>query len=205
MERVCEEFGRAAEMARAANFDMLQLNFAHGYLLASFVSPLTNQRSDEYGGDIEQRMRFPLEVFEAVRSAWPQDKPISVALSLSDGARGGLSMEDAVYVVKLLQERGCDMIEVLAGQTTIESELPYGRGFLTALSDQVRNKAGIPTMVGGYLTTSNEINTVIAAGRADLCILSSPHLIEQDNHADAPLDLHLAGNPADAQITPSSI
>lgn len=202
MEQVRAEFVRATDMARTANFDMLQLNFAHGYLLASFISPLTNRRSDEYGGGIKQRMRFPLEIFTAVRTAWPQDKPISVALSVSDGARGGLSMEDAVCAAKLLQEQGCDMIEVLAGQTTIESELTYSRGFLTALSDQVRNKAGILTMVGGYLTTSNEINTAIAAGRADLCILSSPHLTEQDNHTGEPPDLHLAEQPADAQITP---
>ncbi len=205
MERVRAEFVQATEMARAANFDMLQLNFAHGYLLASFISPLTNRRSDEYGGDIEQRMRFPLEVFAAVRAAWPQDKPISVALSLSDGARGGLSIEDAVQAVKLLQQHGCDMIEVLAGQTTVESELAYSRGFLTTLSDQVRNKAGIPTMVGGYLTTSNEINTVIAAGRADLCILSSPYLTEQDNHASDLPDLHLVDTSADAQIISSTI
>jgi len=205
MERVKEEFMRATEMARAANFDMLQINFAHGYLLASFISPLTNRRSDEYGGNIERRMRFPLEIFAAVRAVWPQDKPICVALSLSDGVRNGLSMEDAVHAVKLLQDQGCDMIEVLAGQTTIESELTYNRGFLTALSDQIRNKAGMPTMVGGYLTTSNEINTVIAAGRADLCILSSPLLKEQENHAGELPDLHLADPQADVQIAPSSI
>ncbi|HLG65613.1 MAG TPA: FAD-dependent monooxygenase [Ktedonosporobacter sp.] len=205
MEQVCEEFVRATEMARAANFDMLQLNFAHGYLLASFISPLTNRRSDEYGGNMEQRMRFPLTIFDAVRSTWPQDKPICVALSLSDGARDGLSMDDAVLAVKLLQDRGCDMIEVLAGQTTIESELTYSRGFLTALSDQIRNKASMPTLVGGYLTTSNEINTVIAAGRAELCILSSPLLKEQENHAGELPDLHLADPRTDVQIAPSSM
>jgi anthraniloyl-CoA monooxygenase len=171
MDQVRDEFVRAARTAGEAGFDLLHLHFAHGYLLASFLSPLTNLRDDEYGGDLEQRMRFPLEVFDAVRAAWPQDKPVSVALSVTDCVRGGFSIEDAVTVARVLKVHGCDMLEVLAGQTTIDGEPAYGRGFLTAFSDRLRNEAGVPTLVGGYLTTSDEINTVLAAGRADLCIM----------------------------------
>jgi anthraniloyl-CoA monooxygenase len=180
MDRVREDFVRAAKMAHEAGFDLLQLHFAHGYLLASFISPLTNVRSDEYGGNLEQRMRFPLEVFDAVRAAWPQDKPISVALSATDYARGGLEVDDAVIAARRLKAHGCDIIAVLAGQTTVDSEPAYGRGFLTTLSDRIRNEAAIPTMVGGYLTTSDEVNTILAAGRADLCIIDPPQLLDQD-------------------------
>ena len=174
MERVLEDFVRAARMADEAGFDLLQLHFAHGYLLAGFLSPLTNLRTDEYGGNPEKRGRFPLEVFDAVREVWPQEKPISVALSASDWARGGVELDEVIAFVRVLKDHGCDLIEVLAGQTTPTSEPPYGRGFLTALSDRVRNGAGIPTMVGGYLTTGSEANTILAAGRADLCIMSTP-------------------------------
>lgn len=180
MDRVREDFVRAAKIAHAAGFDLLQLHFAHGYLLASFISPLTNVRSDKYGGDLEQRMRFPLEVFDAVRAAWPQDKPISVALSATDYARDGLEVDDAVIAARRLKAHGCDIIAVLAGQTTVDGEPAYGRGFLTPLSDRIRNEAAIPTMVGGYLTTSDEVNTILAAGRADLCIIDPPQLLDQD-------------------------
>src|SRR6266487_1059415 len=158
-------------IAHEAHFDLLQLHFAQGYLLASFLSPLTNQRNDEYGGNLEQRMRFPLEVFDAVRAIWPEHKPISVALSVTDCIKDSFSIEDAIVVARTLKEHGCAIIAVLAGQTTPDSEPAYGRGFLTPLSDRVRNEAGIPTLVGGYLTTSNEMNTILAAGRADLCIM----------------------------------
>ena len=179
MEQVLNDFVRAARWADDADFDLLQLNFAHGYLLASFISPLTNLRRDEYGGNLQQRMRFPLEVFDAIRAVWPGHKPISVAISATDCARGGFTIENAVIVARLLKEHGCDILEVRAGQATIESEPAYGRGFLTPLSEQVRNEASIPTMVGGYLTTSNEVNTILAAGRADLCITDPPHLDNQ--------------------------
>lgn len=173
MEIVCQEFVRAARSALAASFDLLQLNMAHGYLLASFLSPLSNQRSDEYGGTLEQQMRFPLKVFDGVRAIWPADKPLSVALNASDCLAGGMTIEDVVPVARILKEHGCDIIAVQAGQTTGEGEPAYGRGFLTAHSDRIRNEAGIPTIVGGYLTTSDEVNTIIAAGRADLCIIES--------------------------------
>jgi anthraniloyl-CoA monooxygenase len=171
MDRVRDDFVRATQMAREAGFDLLHLHMAQGYLLASFLSPLSNKRDDEYGGSLENRLHFPLEVFDAVRVAWPEDKPLSVALSVSDCVKGGFEIEHAVTFAKMLKAHGCDMIEARAGQTIPNGEPAYGRGFLTALSDQVRNEAGIPTMVGGYLTTANEVNTIVAAGRADLCIM----------------------------------
>ncbi|HEU0001480.1 MAG TPA: FAD-dependent monooxygenase [Ktedonobacteraceae bacterium] len=173
MERVRDEFVQATRYASDAGFDMLQLHMAYGYLLASFLSPLSNRRDDEYGGELERRMRYPLEVFDAVRACWPANKPLSVALNASDCVRGGMTIEDAIVFAGALKERGCDIIAVLAGQTTSDGEPTYGRGFLTAYSDRVRNEAGIPTIVGGYLTTSDEVNTIIAAGRADLCIIES--------------------------------
>jgi anthraniloyl-CoA monooxygenase len=176
MYRVLEDFVRATQQAFEAGFDVLQLNFAHGYLLASFLSPLANLRHDAYGGVLEHRMRFPLEIFDAVRAAWPQDKPVSVTISASDCAKGGFEVDDAVVVATMFKEHGCDIIAVVAGQTTIDSEPAYGRGFLTPFSDRIRNETGILTMVGGYLTTSDEVNTIIAAGRADLCIMDPPQL-----------------------------
>jgi len=174
MARVRDDFVRAAQMAHEAGFDLLHLHFAQGYLLASFLSPLSNQRDDEYGGSLENRLRFPLEVVDAVRAAWPEEKPLSVALSVTDGVKGGFAVKGAVEVARMLKAHGCDMIEALAGQTVPDAEMAYGRGFLTPVSDRVRNEAGIPTLVGGYLTTTNEVNTILAAGRADLCIMEPP-------------------------------
>jgi anthraniloyl-CoA monooxygenase len=176
MDSVRDDFVLATQRAHEAGFDVLQLNFAQGYLLASFISPLTNHRKDEFGGELEHRMRFPLKIFDAVRAAWPRDKPISVTISASDCVKDGFEVDDAVTVARMLKEHGCDIIAVVVGQTTIDSEPVYGRGFLTPFSDRIRNEAGILTMVGGYLTTSDEVNTIIAAGRADLCIMDPPHL-----------------------------
>lgn len=171
MEHICGDFVRAAQMAHEAGFDWLQLHFGHGYLLASFLSPLTNRREDEYGGSLENRLRFPLELFAAVRAVWPEDKPLSVALNVSDGVAGGFELAEAVQVAQALKAHGCDLIEVLAGQTTPEAHLAYGPGFLTPFSDWLHSKAGIATMVGGNLTTTAEVNTILAAGRADLCLM----------------------------------
>lgn len=176
MDRVREEFAAAAAAAAEAGFDLLMLHMAHGYLLGSFISPLSNQREDEYGGSLEGRMRFPLEVFRAVREAWPEDRPLGVALQVSDWARGGLTLDDAVTAAAMLKAEGCDLIQVLAGQTQADSRPAYGRGFLTPYSERLRHDAGIPTLVGGYLTTTSEINTVVAAGRADLCLLEWAHI-----------------------------
>jgi anthraniloyl-CoA monooxygenase len=173
MDTVRDAFARAALWAHLAEADMLQLDMAQGYLLASFLSPLSNQRADEYGGTLENRLRFPLEVFDAVRAIWPEDQPLSVSLTASDFAPGGITIEEAVLIARALKARGCDLIEVRAGWTVPDAEIPYRRGFLTQLSAHLRNEAGIPTMVGGYLTTTDEVNTILAGGRADLCILES--------------------------------
>jgi anthraniloyl-CoA monooxygenase len=171
MDFVRDAFVASAQMAGDAGFDLLQLHFAQGYLLAAFLSPLTNRREDKYGGSLENRARFPLEVYDSVRDAWPAGKPISVALTANDYERGGTTVEDAIQLACLFKDRGCDLIAVHGGQTTANAEPPYGKGFLTPLSDRIRNEAHILTMVGGYLTNSNEVNTILAAGRADLCII----------------------------------
>jgi anthraniloyl-CoA monooxygenase len=169
---VREEFVSAARRADAAGFDLLLLHMAHGYLLASFLSPLTNQRTDEYGGALENRLRFPLAVFDAVRTIWPREKPLGVVINADDCTPGGYTIEDAVAVARALKRSGCNLIQPLAGQTVPDGAPSYGPGFLTRYSDRIRNEAGIPTLVGGYLTTMNEVNTILAAGRADLCIMS---------------------------------
>ena len=171
MDRVRDAFVHAARMAEEAGFDMLHLDFAHGYLLASFISPLTNRRRDGYGGSLENRMRFPLEVFDAVRAEWPQEKPISVCIFATDWAPGGFDTQDAVAVAGMLKERGCDALEVVGGHTTIFANPSYRRYFLTPFSDEVRNSVGIPTLTRGNITSADEVNTILAAGRADLCVL----------------------------------
>lgn len=177
MERVCDEFIRAAEMSNEAGFDMLDLFFAHGYLLAGFISPLTNHRSDDYGGSLEARMRFPLEVVDAVRAAWPEERPLCVSLSASDLSRRGLQPEEGMAVARMLKEHGCDLIEVLAGQTIIHDSPSYARYFLADLSDLVRNLGGVKTMTRGRITKPDEANTILAGGRADLAIMDPPDLV----------------------------
>lgn len=174
MERIRDEFTRATRLAAEAGFDLLQLHAAQGYLLASFLSPLTNTRDDEYGGSLANRMRFPLEVVDAARAVWPEDRPLAVALTVTDGVAGGLTVADGVAIARALKERGCDLITVMAGQTTPAAIAPFRRGFLTPLADRIRNEAQVNTLVGGYLLTSNEANTIVAAGRADLCLLEYP-------------------------------
>jgi anthraniloyl-CoA monooxygenase len=176
MECVRDEFVMAAGLAQQAGFDILLLNMAHGYLLSSFLSPLTNRREDEYGGALEQRMRFPLEVFEAVRAAWPAERPLVVALNADDCAPGGLELADAATVARILKERGCDLIVVYAGQTTISSQPRYDAGVLAQYSDVLRNETRIPTVATGYMTTSDQVNTLLAGGRADLCLFHPPGL-----------------------------
>jgi anthraniloyl-CoA monooxygenase len=171
MAQVRQDFVHAAGQAREAGMDLLELHFAQGYLLASFLSPLTNRREDDYGGSLEHRMRYPLEVLDAVRAVWPEERPLSAALSVTDWAPGGVEVEDAVRMATVLREHGCDLITVLAGQTVLEQQPQYGPGFLTSYSDQVRNEARIATLVVGHLTTTDQINTIIAAGRADLCLM----------------------------------
>ena len=178
MDRVTADFVAAAERGNRAGFDMLELHCAHGYLLASFISPLTNRRTDEYGGSLANRLRFPLEVFRALRKAWPDEKPMSVRISATDWEEGGLSGDDSVEVARAFAEAGCDLIDVSTGQTTPDAEPVYGRMFQTPFSDQIRNDAGIATMCVGAITTADQVNTIIAAGRADLVALARPHLVD---------------------------
>ncbi len=170
LKQVKNQFVQAAEMANTAGFDLLQLHFGHGYLLGSFISPLTNQRKDKYGGDLENRMRFPLELLAAVRKAWPEEKPISIAINATDWARGGLTLEDAVLIINMLHQADGDLFQILAGQTILDDNPSFGAGFLTSYSDFLRHETKTPTLVGGYLTNSGQINSILAAGRADLCI-----------------------------------
>ncbi|HEX8727894.1 MAG TPA: FAD-dependent monooxygenase, partial [Ktedonobacterales bacterium] len=172
MRAISEQFVAGARRAVACGFDLLTLHMAHGYLLASFLSPLTNQRTDDYGGALERRMRYPLEVFEAVRRVWPAEKPLAVALNCHDGVAGGFTLDDAVVVAQALKARGCQAIQPLAGQTTPHATLPYGKGFLTPLCERIRAEVGMTTLADGYLTTTNEANTILAGGRADLVVLT---------------------------------
>ncbi|NNM33621.1 MAG: bifunctional salicylyl-CoA 5-hydroxylase/oxidoreductase, partial [Gemmatimonadetes bacterium] len=172
------DFVRAAEYAREAGFDLLEIHMAHGYLLASFISPLTNRRDDEYGGTLENRMRFPLEVFSAVRAAWPGERPMSVRISAVDWKPGGMEPADAVEVARMLKGRGCDIVDVSAGQTVPDQKPVYGRLFQTPFADRIRHEVGVSTMAVGNISSWMDVNTIIAAGRADLCLLARAHLFD---------------------------
>jgi anthraniloyl-CoA monooxygenase len=178
MDQVVADYVQAVKRAERAGFDMVELHAAHGYLIASFISPLTNTRKDEYGGSLANRMRFPLEVFRAMRAAWPDEKPMSVRISATDWQDGGLTGDDAVEVARLFAEAGCDLIDVSTGQTTADSQPVFGRMFQTPFSDQIRNEAGLATMCVGAITSADQVNTIIAAGRADLVALARPHLVD---------------------------
>ncbi|HXF57617.1 MAG TPA: hypothetical protein VNO34_08630, partial [Actinomycetota bacterium] len=172
MAAVRDAFARAAALAAEARFDLLELDLSQGYLLASFLSPLTNRRPDAYGGTLEGRLRYPLEVLRAAREAWPEDRPLAVRLTATDWAPGGLGPDDAVAIARALAEAGCDLVEPVAGQTVWADHPDFRRLYLVPLSDRVRNEAGVPTLVGGRITTADEANTVLAAGRADLCLFT---------------------------------
>ena len=178
MDDVRAAFARAAGMATQAGFDLLELHFAHGYLLASFISPLTNTRTDEYGGSLVNRLRFPLEIFDAVRGVWPTGKPISVRLSATDWKKGGLDPAEAVQTARELKARGCDIIDVSAGNTVPDQEPEYGRLYQTPFSDRIRLEAEIPTMTVGAVASYSDVNSILAAGRADLCMLARAHLYD---------------------------
>jgi anthraniloyl-CoA monooxygenase len=176
MDRVRDDFVRAARHADAAGFDMIELHMAHGYLLASFLSPVTNRRRDAYGGTLSNRMRFPLEVFAAVRAAWPQAKPMSVRISGTDWVPGGFEGADAVALARALKALGCDIVDVSTGQTDPESKPEYGRLYQTPYADRVRHEARIPTMTVGGISSYADVNSILVAGRADLCVLARAHL-----------------------------
>lgn len=176
MRRIRDDFVRATRAASDAGFDWLELHCAHGYLLSSFISPLTNRRADEYGGTLENRCRYPLEVFAAMRAVWPQDKPISVRISAHDWVEGGITPDDAVAIARLFKAAGADLIDCSSGQVSKAEKPVYGRMFQTPFSDRVRNEAGIATIAVGSIYEADHANSIIAAGRADLCAVARPHL-----------------------------
>ncbi len=179
MDSITAQFVAAAEMAERAGFDMIELHAAHGYLLSSFISPTSNNRTDEYGGSLDNRMRFPLEVFTAMRAAWPGHKPMSVRISAHDWVgEAGITADDAVEVARRFAAAGADIIDVSAGQTSVEAQPVYGRMFQTPFSDRIRNEAGIPTMAVGNIYEADHANSILMAGRADLVCIGRPHLAD---------------------------
>jgi anthraniloyl-CoA monooxygenase len=178
MARVRDEFVRAARWAINAGFDWLELHNAHGYLLSAFLSPLTNVRADDYGGSLQNRCRFPLEVFRAVREVWPAERPMSVRLSAHDWAPGGNTPDDAVAIARMFRDVGADLIDVSSGQTTRNARPVYGRMYQTPFADRIRNEAGIATMAVGAIYEPDHVNSILMAGRADLCAIARPHLAD---------------------------
>ncbi len=194
MDAIMAEFVASAEMADRAGFDMIELHAAHGYLISSFISPLSNIRTDEYGGSLENRMRYPLEVFQAMRAVWPAAKPMSVRISANDWCGDdGITPDDAVMIAKMFAGAGADIIDVSAGQTSTDAEPVYGRMFQTPFSDRIRNEAGIKTMAVGNIYEADHVNSILMAGRADLVCLARPHL------ADPYWTLHAATQLGDRQ------
>jgi anthraniloyl-CoA monooxygenase len=168
---------RSAQEADKAGFDWLELHAAHGYLLSSFISPVTNLRTDEYGGSLENRLRFPLEVFRAVRAVWPAGKPMSVRISAHDWIEGGITPDDSVEIARAFKEAGADLIDCSSGQVSKKEKPVFGRMFQTPFSDQIRNEVGIATIAVGAIFEADNVNTIIAAGRADLCAVARMHLV----------------------------
>jgi anthraniloyl-CoA monooxygenase len=176
MQRVLADFVAAARRGEQSGFDMLELHMAHGYLLASFLSPLTNQRTDDYGGSVQNRLRFPLQVLAAVRAAWPAHKPLSVRISACDWASDGLSEADLLVIAKALSQGGADILDISSGQTVPTQKPVYGRMWQTPFSDLVRNTLQVPTIAVGNIYEADHVNSIVASGRADLCALARPHL-----------------------------
>jgi anthraniloyl-CoA monooxygenase len=186
MERVRDEFVRSTRMAIDAGFDMLELHCAHGYLMSSFLTPVSNKRTDEFGGSLENRLRFPLEVFSAMRAVWPQEKPMSVRVSATDWVEDGLTTDESVAIAQAFVDAGADIIHVSTGQTTPDAKPVFGRLWQTPFSDRIRNEARVPTIAVGNITDADQVNSIIAAGRADLVAIGRPHL------ADPQWTLHAA-------------
>lgn len=178
MDTICGQFVNATRMAMRSGFDLLELHCAHGYLLASFISPLTNLRRDDYGGSLQNRLRFPLEVFDAIRAEWPAGKPMTVRLSATDWYEGGLSAEESVAVAREFARHGVDAVDVSTGQTVPEEQPAFGRSYQTPFADRIRNQAGLATIAVGAISSYDDVNTIILAGRADLCALGRAHLYD---------------------------
>jgi anthraniloyl-CoA monooxygenase len=197
MAATLANYVRATELAERAGFDWLELHCAHGYLLASFISPLTNHREDDYGGSLENRLRYPLRVFDAVRAVWPEHKPLSVRISAVDWKPGGVDSAEAVQIARMFRAHGCDIMDVSAGQTVADQRPVYGRQFQTPFSDRIRHEAGIATMAVGNISSFTDVNTILAAGRADLVLMARAHLWDPywTRHAAYELGHRLAWPP----------
>jgi anthraniloyl-CoA monooxygenase len=178
MDKIRADFVQAARRADRAGFDLLELHCAHGYLFASFLSPLTNLRRDSYGGSVENRARYPLEVFKAMRDVWPPEKPMSVRISASDWAPGGITEDDVLAIVRMFEQAGCDLISTSSGQTVPDQKPIYGRMYQVQFAEAIRNVTQIKTMAVGAITEPAQVNTIIACRRADLVALARPHLID---------------------------
>jgi anthraniloyl-CoA monooxygenase len=195
MDEVLSQFVSAAQRAERAGFDMIEMHAGHGYLLSAFITPALNKRRDEYGGSLENRLRFPIEVAAAMREAWPAGKPMSVRISASDWLdEDGITPEDAVLIARAFKSIGVDIIDVSAGQTSPDAKPVYGRMFQTPFSDLVRNEAGIATMAVGNIFEVDHVNSIIAAGRADLCCLARPHLMDPNWTLRAAAQIHYEGD-----------
>ncbi|RLV09877.1 oxidoreductase [Streptomyces griseocarneus] len=178
MAVVRRQFVRSAEAGVRAGFDLLELHCAHGYLLSSFLSPLTNHRTDAYGGTLAARLRYPLEVFDAVRAAWPADRPMTVRISATDWADGGTTADDAVVIARAFAEHGADAVDVSTGQVVPDEQPAYGRSYQTPFADRIRHEAGVPVIAVGAISSWDDLNSLILAGRTDLCALARPHLYD---------------------------
>jgi anthraniloyl-CoA monooxygenase len=176
MDRVRDDFVAATQRAAEAGFDWLELHCAHGYLLSAFISPLTNHRDDDHGGPLANRLRYPLEVFAAMRQAWPEHLPMSVRISAHDWAPGGIQPADAVAIARAFKDAGADMIDCSSGQVSARQKPTYGRMYQSPFADRIRQEAGIATMAVGAISEADHVNSIIAAGRADLCAVGRPHL-----------------------------
>ena len=194
MDMVRDQFVWAARGALEAGFDLLEIHCAHGYLLSSFLSPVTNVRRDEYGGNLAQRARFPLEVFDACRAVWPEDRPMSVRISATDWVTGGFDPDDAVAFARMLAEHGCDIVDVSSGQVTPDERPAFGRSFQTPFADRIRNEVGLPTIAVGAISSYDDVNTIVLAGRADLCALARPHLYDPHWTLHAAAEQEYAGD-----------
>jgi anthraniloyl-CoA monooxygenase len=193
MDEIKAQFVRATEMGEAAGFDMIELHCAHGYLLSSFLTPVSNRRTDEYGGSTENRIRYPLEVFTAMRSIWPKQKPMSVRVSATDWVEDGLTTDESVQIGKAFVAAGADVIHVSTGQTVSDAKPVFGRLFQTPYSDRIRNEGRVPTIAVGNITEADQVNSIIAAGRADLVAIGRPHLADPQWTLHAAAQLGYAG------------
>jgi anthraniloyl-CoA monooxygenase len=193
LDVIRQQFADAAARADQAGFDLLELHCAHGYLLSSFISPLTNQRRDQYGGSLAGRLRYPVEVLRAIRAVWPAGKPVSVRISATDWLDGGITAEDSVEIARVLAAAGADIIDVSTGQVTPEERPAFGRSYQTPFADRIRNQAGIPTMAVGIISSYDDVNSLLLAGRADLCVLGRAHLYDPNWTLHAAADQGYAG------------